>query len=131
MLTYSEGKFREALLLAAVKAVMPRVKRLEQNVLCWYEGTFTDEDGSVRDIDGRLCEIAVDAVTEVSIGIIQNGYKFHGREVEIGHSEILTADKEVCLLSADNVAECLTYGLNNGIWFYRLVDTDGEYFVEI
>lgn len=132
MLAYSEVWIREALLSAAVKVARPRVERVERNVISLHEGTFLDENGEIRDIDDRLCEIAVDAVTEVVIGIIHNGYKFEGFNVEIGHSAILSEDRTICLLSADNVADSLFYGMFNGCWLYEAeLSNRTKQFIEI
>ena len=127
MLSYSEVWIREALLSAAVKVAMPKVKAVEDNIISWSDGTGTvaGYEGEELSVDVVLDDIADDAVAAVVSDIINNGSRFEDIDVKVDHNKVFDEDELVCLLSAEDVSACLWRGLFNDSWFYKAKLLDG------
>lgn len=125
MLAYSEVWIREALLSAAVKVAMPKVKAVEDNIISWSDGTVAGYEGEELSVDVVLDDIADGAVTAVISDITNNGSRFEGVDVKVDCNKVFDEDELVCLLSAEDVSACLWRGLFNDSWFYKTKLLDG------
>jgi len=132
MLAYSEVWIREALLSAAVKVAMPKVKAVEDNIISWSNGTVAGYEGEELSVDVVLDDIADYAVAAVVANIVNNSNRFGDVDVKVDHNKVFDEEGLACLLSAEDVSTCLWHGLFNDSWSYRVKLLDGtEQFIEL